>query len=259
MESLRIADTARVHPGAQIGAGTEIGHFCIVDEDVVIGENCRIEPYVWIKRFTTLGSDNLISAHTVIGTDPLDKNFRGEPSYLRIGNRNTIREHYTISRGTEPHSVTEIGDGNYMMTSGHIAHNCKIGNDNVFASCALVAGHVEVGNRAFLSGGVVVHQRSKVGSYVMVGGNSRVNRDLPPYFLYSGFDAAATGLNLVGLRRAGFSAADISTLKAAYRILFRSGLRLEDALERIRTELPGSHAQHLVGFIGRCTRGIARE
>src|SRR5690349_1612213 len=201
--SATVAASARIDPGAVIGVGVQIGEFCIVESDVTIGDECVLEPYVFIKRWTTLGERNEISAGTVLGTDPLDKNFTGERSYLRIGNGNQIREQYTISRGPAPESATEIGDGNYIMTSGHIAHNCKIGNRTVIASCALLAGYVEVEDQAFISGGVVVHQFSKIGRLAMVGGNSRVNLDLPPFFLYSGFNAVAKGLNSVGLRRAG--------------------------------------------------------
>src|SRR5215472_18851735 len=139
-----VAPTARVHPSAQVSPQAVIGEYAIVEQDVVIGAYCRLEPYVYVKRWTTLGEDNEISAGTVLGTDPLDKNFTGERSYLRIGNHNTVREHYTISRGTQPESVTEIGNGNYIMTSGHIAHNCRIGSQCVIASCALIAGYVEV-------------------------------------------------------------------------------------------------------------------
>ena len=156
--SASVASTARVHPQAIIGPQVKIGEFATVEEDVVIGAHCRIEPYVYVKRWTTLGERNEISAGTVLGTDPLDKNFSGARSYLKIGNGNKIREHYTISRGTQPESTTSIGDGNYIMTSGHIAHNCVIGNDVVIASCTLVAGWVEVEDQAFISGGVGVHQ-----------------------------------------------------------------------------------------------------
>ena len=163
-----VAPTARVSPDAVIGPGVRIGEFCIIEPDVAIGAHCVLEPYVYIKRWTTLGERNEISAGTVLGTDPLDKNFTGERSYLHIGNGNKIREHYTISRGTPPESVTEIGDGNFIMTSGHIAHNCKIGNNTVIASCVLLGGYVEVEDQAFISGGVVVHQFSKVGRLAMV-------------------------------------------------------------------------------------------
>ena len=254
-----IAPTARVAPDAVIGPGSRIGEFCVIESDVVLGAQCLLEPYVYIKRWTTIGERNRISAGTVLGSDPLDKNFTGERSYLRIGDDNTIREHFTISRATKPEAATVIGDRNYIMTSGHIAHDCRIGNDTVICSCALVAGYVEIGDRAFLSGGVVVHQHSKIGQLAMVGGNSRVNLDLPPYFLYSEFHARPEGLNFVGLRRAGFSNADIQMLKAAYRLLYRSGLKLTEALQRIEQELPSAAARQLVHFIRSSQRGIARE
>src|SRR6185295_14495249 len=257
--SAQVAPTARVHPGAVICPGVVIGEFVIIEEDVVVGPGSRLEPYVYVKRWTTLGERNQISAGTVLGTDPLDKGFTGARSYLKIGNGNIIREHYTISRGTAPESETVIGDENYIMTSGHIAHNCRIGNRTTIASCALVAGYVEVEDKAFISGGVVIHQYSRIGQLVMVGGNTRVNSDLPPYFLYTDFNVAAHGLNLVGLKRAGFTADDISALKAAYRLLYRSGLKLEEALQRIEAEIPTEHARHLASFIRASKRGICRE
>jgi len=254
-----VAPTARVHPEACIGPGARIGEFCVIEADVAIGAQCLLEPYVYIKRWTTMGERNEISAGTVLGTDPLDKGFTGERSYLRIGNGNKIREHYTISRGTSPESVTEIGDYNYIMTSGHIAHNCVVGSHIVIASCALIAGYVEIEDQAFISGGVVVHQFSKIGRLAMIGGNTRVNSDVPPFFLYSGFDVEAKGLNLVGLKRAGYKASDVSALKKAYQILYRSGVKLEEALARIEQEIPTPETLHLVAFVRRSKRGICRE
>jgi UDP-N-acetylglucosamine acyltransferase len=254
-----VAFAARVHPKAVIGPRTRIGDFCIVEDNVTIGADCVLEPYVFVKRWTTMGDRNEISAGTVLGSDPLDKNFKGDRSYLTIGSGNKIREHYTISRGTQPESVTTIGDGNYIMTSGHIAHNCTLGNNIVVASCALIAGHVEIEDQAFISGGVVVHQFSKIGRLAMVGGNTRVNSDLPPFFMYTGFDVVAKGLNLVGLRRAGFTATQVSAIKKAYKLLYRSGLKLEAALDRIASEVPGDEAAHIVRFIRSSKRGICRE
>jgi UDP-N-acetylglucosamine acyltransferase len=144
------------------------------------------------------------------------------------------------------------------MTSGNIAHNCTIGNRTVIASCALIAGHVEVEDQAFISGGVVVHQYSKIGRLAMIGGNTRVNLDVPPYFLYSGFNVEPNGLNLVGLKRAGFTLENIKALKSAYRLLYRSGLPLEEALARIEAGIPTEHTRHLIAFIRSSKRGICR-
>ena len=245
--------------GAVIGPGVVIGDFAVVEPDVVIGAGTRLEPHVYVKRWTTLGENNRISAGTVLGTDPLDRNFSGERSYLKIGNDNIIREHYTISRGTAPESETLIGDGNFIMTSGHIAHNCKIGNRTVIASCALVAGYAEVEDEAFISGGVVIHQYSKIGRLAMIAGNTRVNSDVPPFFLFADYNIAAKGLNLVGLKRAGFTPQEIQALKSAYKILYRSGLKLAEALAQIENEIPTEHARHLVQFIRSSERGICRE
>jgi len=257
--SASVAPTARVHPEAWIGPQTVVGEFCVIEAEVRIGMGCRLEPYVYIKRWTTLGDRNEISAGTVLGTDPLDKAFTGERSYLRIGDDNRIREHYTISRGTQPESVTEIGNGNYIMTSGHIAHNCRIGNETVICSCSLVAGYVEIEDQAFISGGIGIHQYSKIGRLAMIAGGTRVNRDVPPFFMYSGLYVQPVGLNLMGLKRAGFGEAEIATLKKAYQILYRSGLKLEEALQHIETEIPGEHTLHLVRFIRSSVRGICRE
>ncbi len=256
--SARIAPTARVDPGAIIGPGCTVGEYCVIESDVRIGAECVLEPYVYVKRWTTMGDGNEVSAGTVLGTDPLDKRFTGGRSHLRIGNRNKIREHYTISRGTEPDSETVIGDGNYIMTSGHVAHNCVIGNDCVIASCALVAGHVQIEDQAFVSGGVVIHQFVKIGRLAMIGGNTRVNVDVPPYFLYCGYDVEPSGVNLVGLKRAGFGPEEISALKKAFRTLYLSGLKLEEALQRIEAENPTQHTRHLVAFARSSGRGISR-
>jgi UDP-N-acetylglucosamine acyltransferase len=256
--SAYIAPTARVDATAIIGSGTRIGEYCVIEADVVIGRNCLLEPYVYVKRWTTIGDENEISAGTALGTDPLDKAFTGERSYLRIGNRNKIREHYTISRGTNPESETRLGNENYIMTSGHIAHNCVLGDNIVVASCALVAGYVEIENQAFISGGVVVHQYSKVGRLAMVGGNTRVNLDVPPYFLYSGFDVEPEGLNVVGLKRAGFKVEQLRALKTAFRVLYRSGLKQEEALRKIEEESATAETLHLVDFVRRSERGICR-
>jgi UDP-N-acetylglucosamine acyltransferase len=257
--SAQIASTAQVSDDAEIGPGVEVGHFSIIEGDVIIGARSKIEPQVVVKRWTTLGSDNVISTGTVLGSDPLDKTFGGERSYLKIGNGNTIREHFTISRGTAPESVTEIGDNNYIMTSGHIAHNCKIGNNTVIASTALIAGFVEIGDRAFVSGGIGVQQFTRIGELAMVGGMTRVNQDVTPYLTHVGAAMAVHGLNVVGLRRAGLTSEEIDLIRQAFRILFRSKLPLPEALDRVAAEVSGSHAQRMIEFIRASKGGICRR
>ena len=256
--SAQVAPTARIHPGAVIGPQCVIGEYCVIEQDVVLGRGNRLEPYVYLKRWTTLGDDNELSAGAVLGTDPFDKAFNGARSYVHIGHRNKIREHWTISRGTKPEAVTRIGDDNFIMGSGHIAHDGVIGNQCTIASGALLAGYVEVEDQAFVSGGVVVHQYSKIGRLAMVGGNTRVNSDLPPYFLYSGFHVEAMGLNVVGLRRTGIAVAEVRLLKQAYHLLYRAGLPRAEALARIAA-LGSPLTTHLVDFIRRSRRGIAGE
>jgi UDP-N-acetylglucosamine acyltransferase len=253
-----IAPTARVHPDAQIGPQAVIGEYCVIESDVVIGAFTKLEPYVFVKRWTTLGDHNEISAGTALGTDPLDKNFHGDRSYLRIGNGNRIREHWTVSRGTKPESETVIGDNNYIMTSGHIAHNARIGNNAVIASCSLVAGYVEVGDNAFVSGGCGIHQFSRIGRYAMIGGSVRVNQDALPYCLHAGLYIEPRGLNKVGLRRAGFSREEIDALRRAYKLLFHEGLNIQEALARIEAEVPTEHTLHLIEFVRTSKRGIPR-
>lgn len=255
-----IAATAIVHPGARVDPTSVIGDYCIIEQDVEIGPHNRLDPFVIVKRYTTLGSGNHLYSGAQLGTDPLDKKFQEEePSYLRIGNDNVLRECLTISRGTAPGSATEMGNDNYVMTNVHIAHNCKVGSSNTICSNTLVAGHVTLEDHCFLSGGVVVHQFSRVGRLCMIGGNTRVNLDVPPFFLVSDFNATARGLNLVGLRRCGMKPEAIAALKRAYRLLYRSQLSQEEALSRIDQEVATPETRHLTAFIRASQRGICRD
>lgn len=248
-----------VHPGARVDRSAVVGDYCIVEEGVEIGAGNRLDPFVIVKRYTTLGTGNHLYSGAQLGTDPLDKKFdEEEASFLRIGNDNILREYLTISRGTMPGSATEIGDGNYVMTNVHIAHNCRVGHRNTICSNTLIAGHVEMEDDCFLSGGVVVHQYSKIGRLAMVAGNVRVNLDVPPFLTTSEFNVTPRGLNVVGMRRCGMPAETIAALKRAYRLLYRSGLPLEEALTRIEAEVPVPEAQQLVAFVRSSKRGICR-
>ncbi len=257
--SVSVAPTARVAPSAVLGPGVSIGEYSIIEDDVEIGAGTRVGPHVLVGRWTTLGKDNELSFGVALGTDPLDKSFGGARSYLHIGDGNRIREHFTISRGTEPESETVVGDGNFIMTAGHIAHNCRIGNETVIASGVLVAGYVSVEDRAFVSGNNAVHQYVRIGELAMVGGMTRVNQDVTPYLMHAGPTMAVHGLNLVGLKRAGLDADEIDQIRQAYRVLFRSSLTLEKALAKVEQELEGPHVRHMVDFIRSSKRGVCRR
>lgn len=254
-----IASSAIVSPRARLGENVYIGPFSIVEDEVEIGSGTRLDSHVVIKNYTTLGRDNHLHMGVLLGSDPEDKNFSGARSYLKIGDRNIFREYSTASRGTPPESTTVIGDDNYIMIGTHVAHNCRLGSGIVVCNNCSLAGYVEVGDGAFLSGGVVVHQFSKIGRLAMIGGNTRVNLDVPPFLLASEFNVAAHGLNLVGLRRAGIGREAIRQLKTAYRILYRSRLPLDQALERIEKEVATEEARQLVAFIRSSQRGICRD
>jgi len=256
---MSIASTAIVHPGARVDPSATVGDYCIIEDQVEIGPGNRLDPFVIVKRYTTLGEGNHLYTGAQLGTDPLDKKFREEVrTFLRIGNNNVLREYMTISRGTAAESATVMGDGNYVMTNVHIAHNCKIGNETVICSNVLLAGQVTLEDQCFLSGGVLVHQYGKVGRLCMVSGNTRVNLDAPPFFTVSEFGVAAHGLNQVGLRRAGITRDAIVALKRAYRLLYRSGLSRPEAL--LQMEAIGTpEVAHLVAFIRGSKRGICPD
>jgi UDP-N-acetylglucosamine acyltransferase len=256
--AIEVASTAIVSARARIAENVSIGPFCIIEDEVEIGTGTRLDSHVVIKNYTTLGRDNHLHMGVLLGSDPEDRNFKGDRSYLKIGDRNVFREYSTASRGTPPESTTVIGNDNYIMIGTHVAHNGRLGNNVVVCNNCSVAGYVEVEDGAFLSGGVVVHQFSKIGRLAMIGGNTRVNLDVPPFVLASDFNVTARGLNLVGMRRAGIGKEAIRQLKEAYRILYRSGLALEEALARIQREIPTEEARHLVAFVRSSERGICR-
>jgi UDP-N-acetylglucosamine acyltransferase len=254
-----IHPTAIVSQRAELGEDVYVGPFCIIEEDVRIGARTRLDSHVVLKRWTTLGADNHLHMGVLLGTDPEDRNFKGERSYCQVGDGNVFREYSTASRGTPPESTTRIGNGNYIMIGVHVAHNGQVGHRAVICNNCSLAGYVEVGDAAFLSGGVVVHQFSKIGRLAMIGGNTRVNLDVPPFLLTSEFNVAAHGLNIVGLRRAGISREAIGKLKQAYRLLYRSGLGQAEALARMEQEAACEETKQFVEFIRNSQRGICRD
>jgi UDP-N-acetylglucosamine acyltransferase len=254
---LQIDPRAVIHPTAKLANGVVVGPFSIVGEEVVIGEGTTLGPHVTIERWTTIGARCRIGASAVLGGDPQYLDYDGSPSYLRIGDGNDIRELAVIQRSAIPGGCTIVGSHNLIMSQTHIAHDCVLGNHVVLASLAALAGHVEVEDGAVLGGVIGVHQFVHIGAYSMVGGSSRLSQDVPPFMIAAGNPATVHGLNVVGLRRAGFSSDLRRELKAVYRTLYRSGLNVSQALATIQRQ-PNLSApvMHLVRFIERSKRGI---
>ncbi len=221
--------SAVISPDAKIGAGTTIGPFVVIEEDVIIGDGNRIDAHAVIKRGTRIGDGNAIHEHAVIGGIPQDLKYTGAESFVWIGNRNVIREGVTVHRGSREGSGTFIGDECMLMVCVHVAHDCKVGNGVIIANNVAMAGEVTIDDEVFISGGVVIHQFTRLGRLAMIGGNSKIIQSVLPFFVTDGVPARVRGLNLVGLRRAGVSRDEIRLLKEAYRILLGSGLTLKAA------------------------------
>jgi UDP-N-acetylglucosamine acyltransferase len=255
-----IHPTAIIHPTAQLEAGVSIGPYSIVGEQVKIGTGTQIGPHVVIERWTEIGRDNQIFQFASVGAAPQDLKFKGEETWLVIGDRNRIREFATLHRGTpDGGGRTVVGSDNLFMAYSHVAHDCRVHNRVVMANAATLAGHVEVEDHAILGGLMAVHQFCRVGCHTMISGGAMISQDIPPYTIAQGDRAKTIGINLVGLKRRGFPEATIRGLKNAYRLMFRSGLRLEEALARIDHEygtIP--EVGHFTTFIKESQRGIAR-
>ncbi len=251
---------ALVSPMARIGENVEIGPYSVIEPDAEIGDGCRLESRVVVKRGTTPGTNNWVCAGAVLGGLPQHVHIPERPGRVLIGSGNTIRENVTVHRALADDDTTTIGDNNLLMVNVHVAHDCRVGNHTIFANNAMLAGHVTVGDRAYVSGAVAVHQFCRIGSYAMVGGQAHVIKDVPPYVTIDGLSSRVVGLNQIGLRRAGFGAEAICRLKEAYRVIFRSGLSWNDLLQRLRDEFgvmgPGARAP---GFITAPLRGGSGE
>lgn len=252
--------TAIVSPEAEIADGVAIGAYSVIGPRVQVGRGTVIGSHVVIKGPTALGEGNRIFQFASIGDDPQDKKYAGEDTRLVIGNNNTIREYCSINRGTaQDAGVTRVGDGNWLMAYTHIAHDCQIGSDVIMSNNATLAGHVHVEDHAILSGFVAVHQYCRIGVHSFIGGLAGITRDVLPFMMVAGQPPEPRGINQEGLKRRGFTAEQIRNLKEAYRILYRSGLRLVEAREQLG-ELAASQpeVQVIVAFMGRSERSILR-
>ncbi|HEY6872648.1 MAG TPA: acyl-ACP--UDP-N-acetylglucosamine O-acyltransferase [Geobacteraceae bacterium] len=255
-----IHPTAIIHPNATLGSDVEVGPYAVIGEHVRIGRGTKVGPHAVIDGWTEIGEENRIFHLASVGGTPQDLKYRGEETWLRIGSRNIFREFVTIHPGTVTgDGETTIGDGNLFMAYCHAAHDCHIGNQVIMANGATLAGHVRVDDFAILGGLTAVHQFVTIGAHTMIGGGAMVGQDVPPYTIATGDRARLRGLNMVGLRRRGFSEETIAVLKKAYKILVFSKLRIADCLERIRNELPMlPELSRFVEFIEKSERGICR-
>lgn len=254
-----IHSTAIVHPDAELGVGVEVGAFSIVEGTVKIGDRTKIDARVSIKGHTTIGADNEIFTGAVIGSLTQDKKYKGGVSYIRIGERNKIREYVTVNPGTDDGTETVIGNDNLVMAYAHIAHDCVLGNFITLANNGTLAGHVVIDDRAIVGGFGAVHQFVRIGYLSIIGGCSKVVQDIPPFMMADGHPAKVHGLNSVGLERANISAEERSNLKKAFKILFKSGLLVKNAVKQIETDFPNSPAvKTLLEFLRKSERGISR-
>lgn len=255
---MAIHSSAIVDSAAHIDPSVEIGPGVVIEGDVRIDKNVRILANSYICEGTHIAEGTVVHMGAVIGNVPQDYAFKGGKSFTKIGKNNIIREYVTIHRGTEEGTSTVIGDNNMLMVQVHVGHNVTIEDKVIVANSTILAGHMFVGREAFVSGNVVFHQYCRIGRNAMIGGFTGVNKDVPPYLLVRG-PSAVRGVNLVGLRRAGFSREVIKEIKEAYRILYRSDIETQaKALEKIKSTLKSDEIKHFIGFIEGSTRGICK-
>lgn len=253
-----IHPTAIIHLKAKLDSTVSVGPYAVIDEGVEISAGCIVGPHVYLTGQTKIGADNQFHAGCVIGDAPQDLKYKNEPTRLRIGDHNVFREHFTVHRSTNPDLETVIGSHNFLMANAHVAHNCVVGNHVILANGALLGGHVLVQDRAFISGNCLVHQFCRVGTLALMQGGAAISRDLPPFTVARGNNGIC-GLNVVGLRRAGISAAERLELKRLYHRLFRGGKRLLAALAEARSNFKSAPAKVLLDFVAGAKRGVCAD
>jgi UDP-N-acetylglucosamine acyltransferase len=253
-----IHPTAIIHPKAKLDSTVWVGPYAVIDGGVELGAGSVVGPQVYMTGLTTVGAGNRFHAGCVIGDAPQDLKYKDEPTRLRIGNHNVFREHVTVHRSTKPDAETIIGSHNFFMANAHVAHNCVVGDHVILANGALLGGHVEVQDRAFISGNCCVHQFCRVGTLALMQGNSAISIDLPPFTVALRVNEIC-GLNSVGLRRAGFTTEQRMELKRLYHLLFRGGTNLRHALGAARKHFSGAAAKVLLDFVAGAKRGVCAD
>jgi UDP-N-acetylglucosamine acyltransferase len=253
-----IHPTAIIHPKATLDSTVRVGPYAVIDEGVELGAHCVVGPHVYFTGLTTVGAHNSFHAGCVIGDAPQDLKYKGEPTRLRIGDHNVFREHVTVHRSNKAGEETIIGSHNFLMANCHIGHNCQLGDNIIIANGVLLAGHAVVQDRAFISGNCLVHQFCRVGTLALMQGGSAISQDLPPFTVAQRGNEIC-GLNIIGLRRAGFTAEQRLELKRLYRALFRSGKNLRGAIKEARKTFTSPAAKVLLDFVAGAKRGVCRD
>ena len=255
--STQIHPTAIIGKNVQFGQNVSVGPYSIVEDQVSVGDNTEIMNHVTIKAHTSIGEKCKIFQNTVIGEAPQDLKYGGEVTQIEIGNNTVIREFVTINRGTKAHGKTTVGNNVLLMAYVHIAHDCTVNDNVIFANLVTLGGHVLVEEWASLGGGVLVHQFSKIGAHAFIGGGYRVVQDVPPFILAAGEPLAYSGINRIGLKRRGFSSVDRNAIKTAYRTYFRSQMNRSMAVEKLQSDFPNDkNVQQIIKFILSSERGI---
>jgi UDP-N-acetylglucosamine acyltransferase len=256
-----IHPTAVIHPKANLGNRVTVGPYCVIGANVTLGDGCVLDSHVTLEGRADIGRGNRFFSHCAIGGDPQDKKYQGEPdSRLEIGSNNIFREFCTINRGSgHGGGVTRVGNGNWIMAYCHVAHDCTVGDDTIFANSSTLGGHCTVEDRVYMGGFTAVHQFCTIGTLTMTGGHTMIAQDVPPYVIASGNRVRLFGVNKIGMERAGFAAEQINEVQQAYKIFFRSRLPAQDALARLDAEFPAAAAvRRFVQFIRASQRGICR-
>ncbi|MGH7887318.1 MAG: acyl-ACP--UDP-N-acetylglucosamine O-acyltransferase [Candidatus Binatia bacterium] len=253
---MSVHPTAIIDPKAEIDSDVEIGPYVVIDGAVKIKRGTRVMAHAYLTGWTEIGEDNEIYPGAVLGAAPQDKAYKGQESYLRVGDRNIFREHVQVHRGTVADSATVIGNDNFLMATAHVGHNCQVGDGVILANGALLGGHVEVGNSVFISGNCVVHQFVRIGDYALMRGLSGTSRDVPPYAIVD-WQHRVRGVNVVGLQRAGFDETRIRAIRRAFRILFRPGRNLAIAVNEVeQSKRVSGDVAALLDFIKSSKRGV---
>ncbi|CAN5584078.1 acyl-ACP--UDP-N-acetylglucosamine O-acyltransferase [soil metagenome] len=259
MSDVRIHPTAIVDPRAELGAGTVIGPYCIVSGDVGLGPECWVQHHVTLTGPTRAGARNKFYAYCSIGQQTQDLKYRGEPTYLEIGDENTFREFCTVNRSTNAEGKTKIGNCGNFLAYSHIGHDCQVGDAVVFSNNATLAGHVQVGDHAVMGGLTAVHQFCRLGRFAITGGCSKIVQDVPPFMIADGNPAEVRGVNLINLERNSVAPESVRLIKEAFRLIYRSKFNTRQAVEAIERELPATEEiRQLLEFIGSSERGIIR-